>query len=138
MKDRFGRIGPDYDFGPTPVIWSRKVWQDLDNQMLAPNGMTLWEAIEQEPSELRWYGESLLKFASITLHPIEPLFRCYHYDWQWHALKAAGETHETLARNFLGAVYQSNWHFELDAGTKTRPLPSRIPRRVKRWLARFS
>jgi hypothetical protein len=137
MKDRFGRIGPDYDFGPTPVIWSPMVWKDLDDRFLAPNDLTLWEAIAQEPSELRWYGEALLKFASIPLHPIEPLFRVYHYDWQWHALKAMGETHENLARNFLGVVYQSNWYFELDAGSKTRPPLSRILRRAKRWLAQF-
>jgi hypothetical protein len=137
MKDRFGRTGPDHAFGPTPVIWSRMVWKDLDDQFLAPNGLTLWEAIAREPCELRWYGEALLKFASIPLHPIEPLFRVYHYDWQWHALKAMGETHENLARNFLGVVYQSNWRFELDAGTKTRPPLSRILRRAKRWLAQF-
>jgi hypothetical protein len=137
MMDRFGRVGPEYDFGPIPVIWSRRVWEDLENKYLAPNGLTMWEAIAQEPSELRWYGESLLKLASIPLHPIEPLFRCYHYDWQWHALKATGETHEKLTRNFLGVVYQSNWYHELDAGTKSRPLPSRILRRVKRWLAKL-
>ncbi|MGH7193286.1 MAG: DUF6492 family protein, partial [Candidatus Saccharimonadales bacterium] len=97
----------------------------------------LWEAFEALPSELTWYGESLLKFASIPLHPIEPLFRFYHYDWQWQAMRATGETDEKLAQNFLGVAYQSNWHFELDAGTKVRPLTSRLLRRVKRWLTKF-
>ena len=137
MKERFGRTGPDYDFGPIPVVWSARVWRDLDERMLAPAGMTLWDAIEREPSEFRWYGESLLKFGSIPLHPIEPLFRCYHYDWQWHALRATGETHETLKRHFLGVVYQSNWHYELDSGAQVKSLPSRLLRRVKRRLARF-
>ena len=137
MKERFGRNGPDYDFGPVPVVWSPRVWRDLDERLLAPKGMTLWDAIEQEPSEFRWYGETLLKFGSISLHPIGPLFRCYHYDWQWHALRAAGETEEIVTRHFLGVVYQSNWYDSLDAGTKVKPLPSRLLRRFKRWLARL-
>jgi hypothetical protein len=137
MKKRFGRTGPNYDFGPTPVIWSRKVWDDIDRRMLAPEGSTLWDAIGKDPSELLWYGEGLLKFSSIPLHPVEPLFRVYHYDWQWQAMRGLGENDDTLKRNYLGAVYQSNWRFELDAGSKVRPLPSRIVRRVKRALRRF-
>jgi hypothetical protein len=138
MKHRFGRVGPNYLFGPAPFIWSRRVWDDLDSRMLAPDGLTLWDAIAELSSEMSWYGESLLKFASIPLRPVEPLFRCYHYDWHWQAMKATGETDEKVAQNFLGVVYQSNWYFEHDAGTKIRPLPSRLLRRAKRWLAKFS
>ena len=42
------------------------------------------------PSELRWYGESLLAFRSIPLAPIEPLFRVYHHDWHFNALRRLG------------------------------------------------
>jgi Family of unknown function (DUF6492) len=136
-KERFGRTGPDYFFGSVPYIWSRKVWQDLDEKFLAPGGITLWEAIAEIPSESLWYGEALLKYESIPLYPIQPLFRIYHYDWQWRALRSAGETDENLAKNFLGVDYQSNWYRELDAGSKVRPLTSRMWRRVKRWLTRF-
>ena len=62
VKERFGRVGPDYQFGTAPFVWSRRVWDDLDAKFLAPDGLTLWEAIAQLPSELSWYGESLLKF----------------------------------------------------------------------------
>ena len=137
MKGRFGRVGLDYHFGPAPFIWSRRVWEDLDTRFLAPANLTMWDAIAELGSELTWYGESLLKFASIPVRQIEPLFRCYSYEWYWQAMKATGETDDKLSQNFLGVVYQSNWHFQLDAGTKTRPMPSRMLRRVKRWLARF-
>jgi Family of unknown function (DUF6492) len=137
IKKRFGRVGADYFFGSVPYIWSRKVWQDLDEKVLAPEGITLWEAVAEIPSESLWYGESLLKYKSIPLYPIQPLFRIYHYDWQWQAMRSMGETDETLAKNFLGVDYQSNWYFELDAGTKVRPLTSRMLRRFKRWLTRF-
>jgi hypothetical protein len=137
MKERFARTGPDYHFGPAPFVWARRVWQDLDDKLLAPAGLTIWDAIEDLPSELSWYGESLLKFASVPLRPIEPLFRCYGYEWFWQVMRAAGETDAKLAQNFLGVVYQSNWYFELDAETRTRPLHSRLLRRTKRWLAKF-
>lgn len=136
LKAIFGRTGPDYDFGPTPVPWSAKVWNDLYEQRLAPKNQTLWDAIEQMPSELRWYGESLLAYRSIPLAPIEPLFRVYHHDWHFNALRRLGETESNLVERFIGAVYQSNWQYEMDeAGA--RSAGSRAVRRVKRWLRQF-
>jgi len=139
MKMVFGRVGPDYEFSPTPVIWSAKVWRDLDERYLQPKGITLWEAIEERPSELRWYGEALLKFNSIPLMPIEPLFRCYHYNWQWHALRRLGESTATLQREYLGTVCQSNWQYELDYGTQAQRKSwlSRLVRSIRSQFARF-
>ena len=71
----FERSGEIYSFGPTPVIWHSAVWSDLQEQFLAPKGMTLWSAIARIPNELHWYGEALLKFKSIPIEPIGPLFR---------------------------------------------------------------
>ena len=36
LKAMFGREGPDYDFGPQPLIWSARVWNDLHEKFLAP------------------------------------------------------------------------------------------------------
>ncbi len=139
MKSVFGRSGPDYDFGPTPVIWSARVWQDLDEHYLRPKGMTLWDAIRERPSELRWYGESLLHFRSIPLLPVEPLFRVYHYNWQWLAQRRLRESASTLRSVYLGVLCQSSWQYEWDSGTqaKRKSWPSRMVRAAKAWLARF-
>jgi len=134
VREQFSRLGMDYDFGPSPLIWSPRVWQVLDQRILEPAGMNLWDAIKRFPAEIRWYGETLLSYRSIPLYPIEPLMRVYHYDWQWKAYHRQGETPETVAANFLGAVYQSNWQFELDFGAKKRPWSSRLARRIKRGL----
>jgi hypothetical protein len=118
------------------VPWSARVWNDLHERHLAPRGQTLWDAIDQMPSELRWYGESLLAFGSIPLAPIEPLFRVYHHDWHHDALRRLGETERNLAERYIGAVYQSNWQYEWDeAGARTAA--SRAVRRAKRWLRQF-
>lgn len=135
LKSVFAREGPDYDFGPTPVIWSAKVWQDLDERYLKPRGQTLWDAIQEKPGELRWYGEALLHFNSIPLLPIEPLFRVYHYNWQWHAYRRMGETIENLKGEYLGLLCQSNWQYEWDFGSKRKSVFSRMLRWIKFRLA---
>ncbi len=136
MKTLFGRVGPDHDFGPTPVLWSARVWADLHERLLAPRGWTLWDAIDHIPTEIRWYGEALLAYRSIPIDAIEPLFRVYHHEWQYLAMRQQGETPQTLAQQFLGAVYQSNWEFELDQ-PGTRSAASRLSRRLKRWRRRL-
>lgn len=136
VKDQFGRSGPDYDFGIPPVIWSSKVWKDLDEKFLEPKSMTLWDAIKIAPSELRWYGESLLHFKSISIYPIESLFRSYHYRWHLKSLQKQGETVSKLKALYLGVVWQSNWEYELDSEAKRQQKSrlSRVVRLIKRFI----
>lgn len=130
-KALFNRVGPGYDFGPPPMIWSAKVWRDLADHHLTPQGLTFWDAIDRYPAEIRWYGEAFLKYQSIPLLPIEPLFRFYHYDWQFYAYRKLGEKEEKLQSNYLGVVYQSNWEYEMDYGKPRKGLASRVVRRLK-------
>lgn len=134
----FARSGPEYDFGPTPVVWSSRVWQDLATQFLEPRGWSLLDAIQHFPAELRWYGEALLAYQSIPLHPVEPLFRVYHTDWQYFSQRRTGETVEKLREKYLGVVLQSNWEYELDHGAPQKSLLSRAARGLKRQLKRLA
>ena len=138
-KNIFYRSGPDYDFCTPPVIWSSRVWRDLAEQYLEPRGMNFWDAIDVLPAELRWYGEALLKYRSIDLLPIEPLFRVYLYDWQYAKMQKMGETTDKLRALYLGLVKQSNWEFEMDAGQliERKPPLSRLVRLARRSLAQF-
>lgn len=139
LKKIFNRKGKDYDFGPTPVIWSSKVWKALAENYLSQKNLTIWNAINEFPSELRWYGESLLKYKSIELNPIEPIFRVYHYNWQFFHLKKTGETVDKLRLNYLGVLYQSNWDYGLDFGphAKRKNLISRLNRFLKKYISQF-
>jgi hypothetical protein len=128
----FERNGRCFEFGPTPVIWSGRVWRDLDEKFLLPKGLTIIDAIDLHPGELRWYGEALLAFRSIPLIPIEPIFRCYHYEEQYHLYRKIGENEATVARNYLGVCMQSNWDKKLDLTKKFRF--SKFRRAVKRFL----
>lgn len=133
LMAQFGREGRLWDFGPIPVVWSSVVWRDLDERYLRPRNMTIAHAIATHPAELSWYGEALLALKSIPLLPIEPLFRCYHYEEEYLFAADAGETDETLAASYLGVCRQSNWDKQLDRVRKFKF--SRLMRRIK-WALR--
>lgn len=133
VKQLFGRVGPNFYCAPAPFIWSAKVWKSLEIQYLLPKGLTIWELIDPQRPESLIYGETLLKFHAIPLISIEPLFRIYHYDWQYYLMKRIGETEKKVAKHYLGIIYQSAWESELSFGASQKSLASRILKRVKRF-----
>lgn len=130
----FERDGPEFYCAPAPFIWSAKVWDSLDKEYLEPRGITLWDLVSPEYPETLIYGEALLKYAAIPVVAIEPLFRVYHYDWQYFLMRRLGETEEKLADNYLGVLYQSNWESNLHFGRGIKPLPSRFIKSLKRFF----
>lgn len=133
VKDLFGRSGPNFYGAPSPFNWSAKVWRSLDQEYLQPQGKTIWDLISPEFPESLIYCEALLKYHAIPVIAIEPLFRVYHYDWQYFLMKRLGETEEKIARHFLGVIYQSAWDVNHQFGLTNKSLPSRILRRIKRF-----
>jgi hypothetical protein len=133
VQKLFGRIGPNFYCAPAPFIWSAKVWQSLDAQFLQPKGISIWDLITPEYPETLIYGETLLKFQAIPIIAIEPLFRIYHYDWQYFLMRRLGETEAKVAKHYMGIIYQSAWESELNFGASQKSLPSRLLRRIKRF-----
>lgn len=133
VREIFGRKGPSFYCAPSPFIWSAKVWQSLDEEYLRPKGIGLWDFINSELPESLVYGEALLKYRAIPLIAIEPLFRVYHYDWQYFLMKRLGETREKVSKNYLGMIYQSAWESELSLGHSQKPAASRFLKRLKRF-----
>lgn len=106
----FGREGKVYDFGPSPIIWSSKVWSDLEEKYIKPNNLTFEQLLEYSHSEFSWYGEALLNFKSIPLYPAEPLFKVFHYPQQYIEYKQQGITEQMIAQNYMGIIMQSNYN----------------------------
>jgi Family of unknown function (DUF6492) len=129
----FGREGPLFYYAPAPFIWSAKVWESLDDQYLRPKGISLWDLVGPDYPETLIYGEALLKFQAIPLIAIEPIFRVYHYDWQYFLMRRLGEHEEKLAHNFLGVLYQSNWESSMRYGLDAKSLPSRVLKQMKQY-----
>ena len=135
VQELFGRQGPNFYCAPAPFIWSAKVWQSLDFEYLQPKGISLWDFISHELPESLIYGETLLKYQAIPLIAIEPLFRTYHYDWQYFLMKRLGETTVKVAQNYLGIIYQSNWESSLTYGQSQKSLVSQLLRRLKHFCS---
>ena len=109
----FGRKGIVYDFGPGPTIWSCKVWKSLNEHYLKYNNITFVDLIQINGSEFTWYGEWLLYSQEIRLVPRGPLFKNYHYPYQYELDKQQGYTLEKMAKLYLGVGIQSIYDFNL-------------------------
>lgn len=133
VKALFGRQGPNFYCAPAPFIWSAKVWESLDIHFLQPKGISLWDLITPQHPETLIYGEALLKYHAISIIAIEPLFRIYHYDWQYFLMRRLGETEAKVAKHYLGIIYQSAWESELNFGAPQKSWPSRALKRIKRF-----
>lgn len=110
IMDLFDRKSRYYDFGPSPTIWSSKVWKSLEDQYMVPNNLTFSNLIEYSPSEFSWYGEALLAFKEIEIYPVEPLFKVFHYPQQYIEYKQQNITEEMIAQNYMGIIMQSNFN----------------------------
>lgn len=137
MQQTFGRRGRRYSFGPFPLVWHRKVWESLENNYLQPRGMSFADAIAQTPIESRWYGESLLAYQAIPLHPCQALFKVYHYAWQLDQETRCGITQAQLSTLYCGVIYQSAWEREMDWPSEGGRLLSRFSRQLRRRLGRI-
>lgn len=106
LFDRKGRL---YDFGPSPCIWSSKVWKALEEKYLEPNKLTLATVLRNIRSEFTWYGESLLADKTIPIFPVEPLFKVFHYKQQYIDSNNSGYKESDYSKVYMGIVMQSNW-----------------------------
>jgi len=113
-------------------IWSAKVWQSLDWEYLQIRGMTIWDLITPQYPESLVYIEALMKYRALPILAIEPLFRVYHYEWQYFLMKHLGETQAKVAKHYLGVIYQSAWEADLNFGKSQKSLPSRLLKKIKR------
>ncbi len=132
IRDMLGRKGIIYDYGYAPFLWSRRVWESLDEQYLKPKGISFLDAVLSCDSEFTWYGESLIKYRAIPIYPRNELFKHYHYEHQYWADKSLGYTEEILKKDYLGVVYQSNWQSWEDFGVPKKKLASRALKAFKR------
>lgn len=98
-----------YDDGPSPVIWSTKVWKMLLETYMSPNNLSYADLLKTSASEFSWYGIFLRATQAIPIYPVEPLFKVFHYAQQYNEYKTQGYTEQDIAKVKLGIVMQSNW-----------------------------
>lgn len=109
----FGNQGKEWDYGPSPYLWSCKVWESFNTKFLKERNQSFedfFNEIDQitSPSECVIYGEYLLKSKIINIYPIEGLFKVYHYQEQYHLEQEYYDINK-LKKIYLGVIFQSNW-----------------------------
>jgi hypothetical protein len=134
LQNEFSRPGKIYNFGPNSPVWHRKVWESLDENILRPTQQSFLDLINKWPNEMRWYGESLLKYKAIEILPSQPFFKMYHYAWQLKNDRKNGIDTEQLAQLYCGVVLQSAWEREMDWPSEGGSWLSRGARRLRRSL----
>ncbi len=132
----FGRKGKFFSYGPMP-IWSRKVWESFEQFELFPRNSNIFEMIQKYPHEVMIYGETLLKHRPIPIITCQPLFKTYHYAWQFDDDKRKKIDNQALSQLFLGTVNQSNWERELDWPKDSSNYFSKLNRKIKRLTGKI-
>lgn len=137
VQHLFERPSRRYSFGPFPLIWHRAVWESLDKNYLNPRGISLVDAIAHAPIESRWYGEALLAYEAVPLLPCQPLFKVYHYAWQYDQDRRQKVGTEQLKQLYSGVIYQSAWERNMDWPQEGGDFRSRFGRHLRRTLGRI-
>lgn len=112
-REILGTKGKEWDYGPSPYLWSCSVWQHFVEVYLKDKNQDFEDFFQEidlitPPSECVIYGEYLLKTRLIDLYPIEGFFKVYHYEKQFQ-LEKKNYKIEQLKKVYLGVIMQSNW-----------------------------
>ena len=69
---------------------------------------------------------------SIDFLPIKPIFKVYHYDWQYVEDKKRGIDNDKLKEDYLGVIIQSNWDEKRNSVyVKKKNILSRAVKKIK-------
>ena len=102
-----------WDYGPSPYLWSCKVWESFYEDYLPENNFTIETFFNEldkttHPAEALIYGEYLRKTKIIDIIPCECFFKVYHYKKQFDIEKKFHDI-DKLKKVYLGVIFQSNW-----------------------------
>jgi hypothetical protein len=104
----FGRKGKLYDYSGSAILYIAPIFEDLYENYCKTNNLTFIDLLQYCSSENTWFGEYIL-YKGIKYMPSNPMFKTFHYKWQYDLAKQLGITEEILANNYLGITMQSNW-----------------------------
>ena len=102
------------------TVFQDSVLNDLHDWCRA-EGLSLLDLMMIAPIEFTWYNFFLVKHCPERLVRTEPFIRMMHTRSEYRRLVAAGFTHESLRRSYLGVCLNSGW-----AGTRQDHLISRL------------
>ncbi len=122
IADRLGvpTLSPATCFNNT--VFQDSVLHDF-RDWCCSEGLSVLDLMTIAPVEFAWYNFFLVNHCPERLVRIEPFIRIFHTRSEYRRLVAAGFSHESLRRSYLGVCINSNW-----AGTRQGRYVSRLER----------
>lgn len=108
IMEVFGRKGRTYDYSGSANLYASEVFRGLYENYCKPNNLTFLDLLTFKASENTWYGEYAL-YSGFSFLPCAPMFKTFHFAWQYDHAKWLGMTEEIISQNYLGITMQSNW-----------------------------
>lgn len=107
----FGREGKPYDYSGSANLYSSEVFRGLYENVCKPKNLSFADLLKMKGGENTWYGEYALA-SGYHFYPCAPMFKTFHYPWQYDHSKKLGITESMIADNYLGITMQGNWHLQ--------------------------
>lgn len=104
------------------TVFQNSVLHDLHDWCFS-EGLSLLDLMTIAPVEFTWYNFFLAKHCPERLVRIEPFIKVMHTRSEYRRLVAAGFSHESLRRSYLGVCLNSGW-----ASTRQGRYVSRLER----------
>lgn len=108
IMEIFNRKGKLYDYSGSAILYISSVFKELYENYCVPHNLTFTDLLRYSSSENTWFGEYVLH-TGIKYLPCGPMFKTFHYKWQYDITKQLGLTEHSLSDNYLGITMQSNW-----------------------------
>jgi hypothetical protein len=112
IQEVFGRRGKSLDYSGSAILYASEVLRTLYEEYCKPNSITFLDLLNECPSENTWIGEWLL-YKEFKFYPCEPMFKTFHYPFQYKLHKSLGHTEAMFSQIYLGITMQSNWNAPL-------------------------
>ena len=112
VKEYFGRPGKIYGYSGSALIYFSEALRTLYEELCEPQGSTFLDLLNYRAKENAWHGEWIL-YKKMPFLPSEPLFKIFHYEFQYKLAKQLGHTEESYAQMYIGIGLQSNWNAPL-------------------------
>jgi hypothetical protein len=114
VKKYFGRNGYAYNYGPVPVVLSKKILEFFSNFLKSRN-ITFADLIKITPFEFQWCGEFLynLKEKPFKIIPIDTFFIPFYIEQDYLKFRKINTVNDIIEQGYLGITMQAGWVKEL-------------------------
>lgn len=109
-KNYIGRKGKLYSFIYNSQVFSKKVLEDMEKNLLNQKKLTLKDLINLDPYEFQWYGEWFLHCGVYQLYPTSGKVKVYWLQEQYSDDRSKGISQNDLVNDgYIAVLLNNGW-----------------------------